>query len=81
MEVNETQQQPPTNVYHDLLFTRNKIVTAQFECYQKIMQDGVYERQGKHKYLHTSIIKKKYLSNAAVTQHCYSRRSQKVLEQ
>ncbi|KAG7278536.1 hypothetical protein CRUP_009800 [Coryphaenoides rupestris] len=41
-EVNETQQplqQYPTNVYHDLGVTRNKIVTAQFECYQKIMKD------------------------------------------
>uniref|UniRef100_A0A8C5AU20 Calcitonin gene-related peptide type 1 receptor n=1 Tax=Gadus morhua TaxID=8049 RepID=A0A8C5AU20_GADMO len=40
LEVNETQQQQyPTNVYHDLGVTRNKIVTAQFECYQKIMKD------------------------------------------
>uniref|UniRef100_A0A8C5AT06 Calcitonin gene-related peptide type 1 receptor n=1 Tax=Gadus morhua TaxID=8049 RepID=A0A8C5AT06_GADMO len=31
--------QYPTNVYHDLGVTRNKIVTAQFECYQKIMKD------------------------------------------
>ena len=41
LEVNETQQQQyPTNVYHDLGVTRNKIVTAQFECYQKIMKDN-----------------------------------------
>lgn len=39
LEVNETQQQHPTNVYHDIGLTRNKIVTAQFECYQKIMKD------------------------------------------
>uniref|UniRef100_A0A672IB93 Calcitonin gene-related peptide type 1 receptor n=1 Tax=Salarias fasciatus TaxID=181472 RepID=A0A672IB93_SALFA len=30
----------PTNVYHDMTLTRNKIVTAQFECYQKIMKDN-----------------------------------------
>uniref|UniRef100_A0A674PR77 Calcitonin gene-related peptide type 1 receptor n=1 Tax=Takifugu rubripes TaxID=31033 RepID=A0A674PR77_TAKRU len=40
LEVNETQQQHPNNVYHDLGITRNKIVTAQFECYQKIMKDN-----------------------------------------
>ncbi|CAL8266149.1 unnamed protein product [Lota lota] len=34
------QQQYPTNVYHDLWVTRNKIVTAQFECYQRIMKDN-----------------------------------------
>uniref|UniRef100_A0A8C1J1C9 Calcitonin gene-related peptide type 1 receptor n=1 Tax=Cyprinus carpio TaxID=7962 RepID=A0A8C1J1C9_CYPCA len=37
--VNESQQQHPQNVYHDIGVTRNKIVTAQFECYQKIMKD------------------------------------------
>ncbi|KAK0134768.1 Calcitonin gene-related peptide type 1 receptor [Merluccius polli] len=42
LEVNNTQQQPyPINVYSDLGLTRNKIITAQFECYQKIMKgDG-----------------------------------------
>ncbi|XP_039539034.1 calcitonin gene-related peptide type 1 receptor [Pimephales promelas] len=39
-EVNESQQQHPQNVYHDISVTRNKIVTAQFECYQKIMKDN-----------------------------------------
>ncbi|XP_029937248.1 calcitonin gene-related peptide type 1 receptor [Myripristis murdjan] len=39
LEVNDTQQQHPTNVYHDIGVTRNKIVTAQFECYQKIIKD------------------------------------------
>lgn len=39
-EVNDTAQQHPTNVYHDMGVTRNKIVTAQFECYQKIMKDS-----------------------------------------
>uniref|UniRef100_A0A8C6SD65 Calcitonin gene-related peptide type 1 receptor n=1 Tax=Neogobius melanostomus TaxID=47308 RepID=A0A8C6SD65_9GOBI len=40
-EVNETQPQPhPTNVYHEMGVTRNTIVTAQFECYQKIMKDS-----------------------------------------
>ncbi|KAM7380843.1 hypothetical protein PAMP_004115 [Pampus punctatissimus] len=47
LEVNETQQQQhPTNVYHDMGLTRNKIVTAQFECYQKIMKDNTQSRQG-----------------------------------
>nr|XP_043869577.1 calcitonin gene-related peptide type 1 receptor [Solea senegalensis]XP_043869587.1 calcitonin gene-related peptide type 1 receptor [Solea senegalensis] len=45
MEVNETQHQHPTNVYHDIGVTRNKIVTAQFECYQKIMQDDIHDIQ------------------------------------
>uniref|UniRef100_A0A8C2KPG1 Calcitonin gene-related peptide type 1 receptor n=1 Tax=Cyprinus carpio TaxID=7962 RepID=A0A8C2KPG1_CYPCA len=39
-EVNDSQQQHPQNVYHDIGVTRNKIVTAQFECYQKIMKDN-----------------------------------------
>uniref|UniRef100_A0A8C6S7K7 Calcitonin gene-related peptide type 1 receptor n=1 Tax=Neogobius melanostomus TaxID=47308 RepID=A0A8C6S7K7_9GOBI len=30
----------PTNVYHEMGVTRNTIVTAQFECYQKIMKDS-----------------------------------------
>ncbi|KAJ4933260.1 hypothetical protein JOQ06_030098 [Pogonophryne albipinna] len=45
LEVNETQQQHPTNVYHDMGVTRNKIVTAQFECYQKIMKDDPQGRE------------------------------------
>lgn len=45
LEVNGTQQQP-NNVYHDLGITRNKIVTAQFECYQKIMKDNRDGREG-----------------------------------
>uniref|UniRef100_A0AAQ4R3U0 Calcitonin gene-related peptide type 1 receptor n=1 Tax=Gasterosteus aculeatus aculeatus TaxID=481459 RepID=A0AAQ4R3U0_GASAC len=44
-EANESQQQHPTNVYHDIGTTRNKIVTAQFECYQKIMKDDIEDRQ------------------------------------
>lgn len=46
MEVNESQQQHPNNVYHDIGITRNKIVTAQFECYQKIMKDNANSKQG-----------------------------------
>lgn len=46
LEVNDTQQQQHTNVYHDIAPTRNKIVTAQFECYQKIMKDNTDHRQG-----------------------------------
>ncbi|KAI5613448.1 calcitoninprotein-related peptide type 1 receptor precursor [Silurus asotus] len=38
-EVNDSQQQIPNNVYTDLGSTRQKIVTAQFECYQKIIKD------------------------------------------
>ncbi|XP_068185726.1 calcitonin gene-related peptide type 1 receptor isoform X2 [Antennarius striatus] len=45
LEVNETQQQHPNNVYHDMGLTRNKIVTAQFECYQKIMKDNTESRE------------------------------------
>lgn len=45
-EVNETQQHP-ANVYHDMGLTRNKIVTAQFECYQKIMKDNIGHRNGR----------------------------------
>ncbi|TRY92243.1 hypothetical protein DNTS_029081 [Danionella cerebrum] len=41
-----TEQQHPQNVYHDIGLTRNKIVTAQFECYQKIMKDNSQERRG-----------------------------------
>lgn len=52
--MNETQQQHPTNVYHDMGVTRNKIVTAQFECYQKIMKD---DPQGREGMLHVSELK------------------------
>uniref|UniRef100_A0A671KLA7 Calcitonin gene-related peptide type 1 receptor n=1 Tax=Sinocyclocheilus anshuiensis TaxID=1608454 RepID=A0A671KLA7_9TELE len=44
-EVNESQQQHPQNVYHDIGVTRNKIVTAQFECYQKIMKDNSQDKR------------------------------------
>ncbi|XP_059418414.1 calcitonin gene-related peptide type 1 receptor-like isoform X1 [Carassius carassius] len=43
-EVNESQQQHPQNVYHDIGVTRNKIVTAQFECYQKIVKDNSQDK-------------------------------------
>ncbi|CAJ0604633.1 unnamed protein product, partial [Cylicocyclus nassatus] len=46
-EVNDSQQQAPQNVYHDIGVTRNKIVTAQFECYQKIMKDNYLLKKGK----------------------------------
>lgn len=29
-------------------YTRNKIMTAQYECYQKIMQDPIQQTEGKH---------------------------------
>lgn len=46
-EVNSTQQHLQLNVYHDIGVTRNKIVTAQFECYQKIMKDNDHNKIGK----------------------------------
>ncbi|XP_052349028.1 calcitonin gene-related peptide type 1 receptor-like [Oncorhynchus keta] len=45
-EVNSTQQHLQLNVYHDIGLTRNKIVTAQFECYQKIMKDNDHNKIG-----------------------------------
>nr|XP_046218766.1 calcitonin gene-related peptide type 1 receptor isoform X1 [Oncorhynchus gorbuscha]XP_046218775.1 calcitonin gene-related peptide type 1 receptor isoform X1 [Oncorhynchus gorbuscha] len=45
-EVNETQEYVPVNVYHDTDVTRKKIVTAQFECYQKIMKDNDHNKIG-----------------------------------
>ncbi|KAJ3591534.1 hypothetical protein NHX12_006667 [Muraenolepis orangiensis] len=44
-EVNKSQEQP-IHVYHELGVTRDKIVTAQFECYQKIMKDNSTREQG-----------------------------------
>lgn len=43
-EHNETYEEVPQNVYHDIGVTRNKIVTAQFECYQKIMKDPSHKK-------------------------------------
>eukprot|EP00063_Salmo_salar_P033003 XP_014007838.1 PREDICTED: calcitonin gene-related peptide type 1 receptor-like [Salmo salar] len=45
-EVNETQEHVVVNVYHDTDVTRKKIVTAQFECYQKIMKDNDHNKIG-----------------------------------
>uniref|UniRef100_A0A4W5K8B8 Calcitonin receptor-like a n=1 Tax=Hucho hucho TaxID=62062 RepID=A0A4W5K8B8_9TELE len=45
-EENVTQQHLQLNVYHDIGVTRNKIVTAQFECYQKIMKDNDHNKIG-----------------------------------
>ncbi len=50
LEVNETQQHS-NNVYHDMGLTRNKIVTAQFECYQKIMKDTTHNREGSFSFM------------------------------
>lgn len=47
LAINETQQQSSTSVYNDITVTRNKIVTAQFECYQKLMKENTHSRQGK----------------------------------
>uniref|UniRef100_A0A671W6C3 Calcitonin gene-related peptide type 1 receptor n=1 Tax=Sparus aurata TaxID=8175 RepID=A0A671W6C3_SPAAU len=44
LEVNETHQQNLNSGYHDMGLTRNKIVTAQFECYQKLMKDNTNNR-------------------------------------
>ncbi|XP_015214520.1 calcitonin gene-related peptide type 1 receptor [Lepisosteus oculatus] len=41
-DVNETQEDEENHVYSPFGITRNKIVTAQFECYQKIMKDNVH---------------------------------------
>lgn len=46
LEVNETHQQNLNSGYHDMGLTRNKIVTAQFECYQKLMKDNTNNRDG-----------------------------------
>lgn len=46
LEVNETQEQHLTSGYHEFGLTRNTIVTAQFECYQKIMKDNTESRPG-----------------------------------
>ncbi|XP_033865746.1 calcitonin gene-related peptide type 1 receptor-like isoform X1 [Acipenser ruthenus] len=43
-DANETQHSPQ-HVYSELGVTRNKIVTAQFECYQKIMKDTDYNKK------------------------------------
>ncbi|XP_061082569.1 calcitonin gene-related peptide type 1 receptor-like isoform X1 [Conger conger] len=43
---NETYEEEPRNVYHDIGVTRNKIMTAQFECYQKIMKDPSHNKKG-----------------------------------
>lgn len=32
----------------ELGVTRNKIMTAQYECYQKIMQDPIQQGEGSH---------------------------------
>ncbi|XP_045554024.1 calcitonin gene-related peptide type 1 receptor [Salmo salar] len=46
-EGNDSQQQQHTqNVYHDIGVTRNTIVTAQFECYQKIMKNDKHNKIG-----------------------------------
>uniref|UniRef100_A0A3P8NLC9 Calcitonin gene-related peptide type 1 receptor n=1 Tax=Astatotilapia calliptera TaxID=8154 RepID=A0A3P8NLC9_ASTCA len=45
LAINETQQQASTSVYNDITVTRNKIVTAQFECYQKLMKENTHSRQ------------------------------------
>uniref|UniRef100_A0A3B3Q511 Calcitonin gene-related peptide type 1 receptor n=1 Tax=Paramormyrops kingsleyae TaxID=1676925 RepID=A0A3B3Q511_9TELE len=42
----ENQTEPADNMFHDPGVTRNKIVTAQFECYQKIMKDTDHNRKG-----------------------------------
>ncbi|NXR92112.1 CALRL protein, partial [Hypocryptadius cinnamomeus] len=39
-------QQNSTMDFAQLSVTRNKIMTAQYECYQKIMQDPVHKKEG-----------------------------------
>nr|XP_029500707.1 calcitonin gene-related peptide type 1 receptor-like [Oncorhynchus nerka] len=45
-EGNDSQQHHTQNVYHDIGVTRNTIVTAQFECYQKIMKNDKHNKIG-----------------------------------
>lgn len=44
MGTNDSQQENADP--NDAGITRNKIVTAQFECYQKIMKDNTQSREG-----------------------------------
>ncbi|XP_005430058.1 calcitonin gene-related peptide type 1 receptor [Geospiza fortis] len=39
-------QQNSTTDFAQLSVTRNKIMTAQYECYQKIMQDPIHKKEG-----------------------------------
>lgn len=40
-----------TEDFTQLSVTRNKIMTAQYECYQKIMQDPIHKKEGKAYFL------------------------------
>lgn len=40
-----------TEDFTQLSVTRNKIMTAQYECYQKIMQDPIHRKEGKDYFL------------------------------
>lgn len=41
----ETEEENPDDLIQ-LTVTRNKIMTAQYECYQKIMQDPIQQTEG-----------------------------------
>lgn len=40
-----------TEDFTQLSVTRNKIMTAQYECYQKIMQDPIHRKEGRDDFL------------------------------
>lgn len=40
-----------TEDFTQLSVTRNKIMTAQYECYQKIMQDPIHRKEGRDHFL------------------------------
>lgn len=56
-------------MYHDIGVTRNKIVTAQFECYQKIMKDSSQDRRGRH-FTYWSFYKTKIKLYNSVSRQC-----------
>lgn len=43
--------QNATMDFVQLSVTRNKIMTAQYECYQKIMQDPIHKKEGRDCFL------------------------------
>lgn len=46
-----------TEDFAQLSVTRNKIMTAQYECYQKIMQDPIHRKEGKDLFFLTEFYK------------------------
>uniref|UniRef100_A0A8C8RYQ9 Calcitonin gene-related peptide type 1 receptor n=1 Tax=Pelusios castaneus TaxID=367368 RepID=A0A8C8RYQ9_9SAUR len=48
MAIPDNKQQNVTDDLNQLSVTRNKIMTAQYECYQKIMHDPIHNKEGPH---------------------------------